>query len=200
MGSSTLGISAKSLHTPLQPSNGKASVAVLFARRRSIYKSIPWLDVWDEIRDARNYDGRLPVVAHPPCRAWGRLKGQAKPRSDERELAICAVEHVRRCGGVLEHPAYSDLWQSAGLPRPGNRDVVGGWTLPILQSWFGHRAPKATWLYLVGVEPADLPEIPFSLATAIGRVEMMGQAEREKTPFELAKWLVSVAFIAGNRP
>lgn len=175
-----------------------SQVAVLFARKRSVYHGLPGCDVWTAERDARRYVGSHPVIAHPPCRAWGRLKGQAKPRSDERELAFFAVEQVRRCGGVLEHPAFSSLWGAAGLAVPGTRDLSGGWTLPILQSWFGHRAPKATWLYLVGVEPPDLPVIPFSLGTALGRVEMMGQAEREKTPCELATWLLAVVRRVGR--
>lgn len=180
--------------SPFRDSEGAAKrVAVLFARSRSVYSRVPGCDVWDAARDARHYFGNLPVIAHPPCRAWGRLKGQAKPRPDERQLSFFAVDAVRRCGGVLEHPAASSLWPAAGLPQPGEVDEFGGFTFPILQSWFGHRAPKATWLYIVGTSARNLPEIPFELGIPAHRVEMMGRSERESTPFELATWLFAVA-------
>ena len=173
-------------------------VAVLFARADSHYKAIPGCDVFDLARDARTYRGCKPVVVHPPCRAWGRLRHMAKPREDERELGLYAVDTVRRCGGVLEHPAHSTLWGVAGLPAPGTRDAFGGWTLPVYQGHFGHRAPKATWLYILGVEPRDLPPIPFELALPAGRVEKMGHAERERTPPAFAFYLVEIAKSAGG--
>lgn len=83
------------------------TVAVLFARADSVYKTLPGTDVWDAARDARNWPGGVPVVAHPPCRAWGRLAHMAKPKPDEKDLARWAVAQVRRFGGVLEHPAAS---------------------------------------------------------------------------------------------
>ncbi len=166
-------------------------VVVLFGREDSIYKKLG-CDVYDIKRDARTFDDRVAVIAHPPCRAWGRLYKFAKPRPDEKELAFFTVDVVRKNGGIIEHPASSKLWKEAGLPLPGFTDSHGGWTLPILQSWFGHRAPKATWLYIVGIRPADLPDMPFSLGIPCGRVEQMGKAEREKTPVGLAEWLIEV--------
>lgn len=167
-------------------------VAVLFARPGSIYFELA-ADVYDRSRDARTYAGHLPVVAHPPCRAWGRLSHMAKPRHDERDLALWAVQQVRRCGGVLEHPAASRLWPEAGLPAPGLRDSLGGFTLPVLQSWWGHRAPKRTLLYICGIRPGDVPPIPFELGEPAGRIELMGRAERERTPAPFASWLLDLA-------
>jgi len=167
--------------------------AVLFARSNSIYKTLPELDVFDLERDARTYTGTLPVIAHPPCRAWGRLRSFAKPRPDEKALAFFAVDQVRRCGGVLEHPYASSLWPQAGLPRPGHRDAFGGYTLPVYQGHWGHRAPKATWLYIVGVEPSNLPEIAFELALPAGRIaDHCSKEEREATPPLFALWLVDL--------
>jgi len=77
------------------------AVAVLFARRDSIYKTMPDCDVWDIERDARKWPGGCPVVAHPPCRAWGQLSHMANPRPDEKELAIFAVDQVRKFGGGI---------------------------------------------------------------------------------------------------
>jgi hypothetical protein len=178
-------------------------VAVLFARADSVYKSMPECDVWDIERDARNWPGGCPVIAHPPCRAWGRLRAFAKPRPDEKDLARLAVAHVRRFGGVLEHPASSTLWEDQGLPHMMQRDEFGGWTLGIHQWQFGHRAQKPTWLYIVGAGPADVPDPPpLKLGEASHVIQSrkrqdyrphVTKAEREHTPHDLARWLVALA-------
>lgn len=136
------------------------TVAVLFARKDSVYKSLPGCDVWDIERDARLWPGGLPIVAHPPCRTWGRLRHFAKAPEGESELALWVIEQIHKYGGVLEHPAGSLLWATANLPKPGEVDERG-FTLWISQFWFGHRADKPTWLYVSGLIPADLPPIPF---------------------------------------
>lgn len=180
-------------------------VAVLFARADSNYKSITGCDVYDIERDARTYTGPFPVIAHPPCRAWGQLSFFAKPRADEKSLAPYAVDQIRRYGGVLEHPSKSKLWPDLGLPEPGKFDEFGGWTLPIHQHWFGHRAEKKTRLYIVGCDPKNIPDMPMSLdyPTHVigdsGRVGLgnkrpeVSKAEREHTPPALAQWLVDLA-------
>jgi hypothetical protein len=184
-------------------------VAVLFARADSHYKALPGVDVWDAERDARRWPGGCQLVAHPPCRAWGRLRHMAKPRHDEKALALYAVDRVREFGGVLEHPAHSTLWDAANLPKPGEpADIFGGWTLPVSQSWWGHRAEKATWFYIVGLRPADVPDMPLVLGEASHVIGTSGRradgsrdkrrpectkAEREHTPPALAAWLVEMA-------
>lgn len=171
-------------------------VAVLFAREKSVYMKIDGCDVYDARRDARTYAGSLPVIAHPPCRAWGRFSYKAKATEEERQLGFHAVAEVRRCGGVLEHPAWSQLWTAANLPFPGEViDPEGGWTLPVYQGPAGHRAPKDTWLYIVGISRRSLPSMPFALGLPPGRVELMGKAEREATPEPFARWLVELATI-----
>jgi hypothetical protein len=181
------------------------TVAVLFARADSIYKSLPGCDVWDLGRDARRWPGGGPAVAHPPCRAWGQFAMFAKPREDEKGLAPWAVEQIREHGGVLEHPWASRLKDHCMLPLPGRRDRHGGWTLPIHQHWWGHRAEKKTMLYIVGCEPTDIPRIPMVLGQAthvigdVGRASLgnnrpeVSKAEREHTPEPLAAWLVELA-------
>ena len=180
------------------------TIAVLFARSDSVYKTLPGCDVWDIDRDARRWPGGGPVVAHPPCRAWGKFAMFAKPREDEKALAPWAIEQVRQFGGVLEHPNGSKLWPELGLPAPGQFDEFGGWTLPIHQHWWGHRAEKKTRLYIVGCEPRDIPAMPMRLdepTHVIGDVGRAGKgnrpevskAEREHTPPDLAAWLVELA-------
>lgn len=189
------------------------TIAVLFARQDSHYKALSGVDVWDAERDARRFAGGAAIVAHPPCRAWGRLRALANPRADERDLATWAVIQVRKNGGVLEHPAGSTLWPAAGLPAPGRVDEFGGWTLPISQRWWGHRAEKLTWLYIVGCIPSQIPLMPLVLGSASHIIGSSGRrvdgsrlhkgdagwrpectkAEREHTPHELALWLVELA-------
>ena len=189
------------------------SIAVLFARSDSNYKTIQGCDVWDKDRDATRWSGGVPVIAHPPCRGWGQLRKLANPAPGEKELALFAVDQVRRYGGVLEHPVASTLWPVAGLPEPGERDQYGGWTLVISQRWWGHRAEKLTRLYIVGVEPGGVPDIPITLGEAEcicgssgrrrdgsrlrkgdpGWRPEITKAEREHTPPALAEWLVELA-------
>jgi hypothetical protein len=179
----------------------KSSVSVLFARADSHYKALPGVDVWDAERDARRWPGGAPVVAHPPCRAWGLLRQFAKPREDEKALAPWAVEQVRRFGGVLEHPARSSLWNELGLPKPGEfEDEFGGYTLEIDQFHWGHKAEKRTWLYVVGAK--SVPAMPRreGRPTHVVRpckngtgAKIITKPEREHTPPGLAAWLVALA-------
>lgn len=164
---------------------------------------MPGVDAWDEQRDARRWMGGAPVVAHPPCRGWGRLRQFSHATEDERRLAIEAIDHVREHGGVLEHPAESSLWPALGLPRPGKGpDHFGGWTLRVDQFIFGHRAEKATWLYIVGCGPDDLPHIPIRSGRpthcvrptkSYPRMPSITKREREQTPPAFAAWLVTLA-------
>lgn len=179
------------------------TVAILFARRDSVYKSLPDCDVWDKDRDASSWTGGSSVVAHPPCRGWGRLRQFSYADDDERRLAEFAICAVSEWGGVLEHPAESTLWWARGLPRPGRfPDGCGGYTIELDQFQFGHRAEKRTWLYIVGCEPDDLPEIPqrdgepthcVRPTKSYPRLPSITKPEREHTPIEFAKWLVEVA-------
>ena len=184
-------------------------VAVLFARADSIYKTMPQCDVWDAERDALKWPGGSPVVAHPPCRLWGNLRHMAfRAPPEEKELARWAVKMVRQYGGVVEHPRRSQLWPELGLPLPGcGKDEFGGWTLGIQQKEFGHRAPKETLLYIVGIEPANIPSIPLDMSYPTHRIgnsrttrhiPEVSKSEREHTPEALARWLVELAERVGS--
>lgn len=194
------------------------TVAVLFARTDSIYKTLPGCDVYDIERDALTFPGGLPVVAHPPCRAWGNLRWNANPRPGEKDLAPWAINQIRQWGGVLEHPRGSSLWDHCRLPPVGKRDRWGGWTLPVRQFDWGHKAEKATWLYIVGCEVDDIPTMPHRAGspefvvnrqvlrkngTRIRRGDAdympeITRAEREHTPPEFARWLVDLARLCGQ--
>ncbi|KKL45693.1 hypothetical protein LCGC14_2353050 [marine sediment metagenome] len=181
----------------------KPTVAVLFVTPDSVYKSIPGCDCYDAEREARTYSGGMPIVAHPPCRLWGRMKHLSTAPIEEKELAIWAVHMVREHGGVLEHPQASSLWPHMDLPRGGQSpDAWGGFTLDVDQYWWGHRAQKRTWLYICGMQRGELPTTPFRLGRAThgisnnrkkdGRPEIT-HSERSATPPAFAAWLVEVA-------
>jgi len=192
--------------TPHQTAEATAAmrtVAALFVRRDSIYKTLPGVECYDVDRDASLFSGGMPVVAHPPCRAWGRFRHLAKPEPGELKAAMRAVLLVRRFGGVLEHPASSTLWNACGMRRPGEpRDSHGGYTIEIEQHDFGHKCRKRTWLYIVGVYPQKLPAWSIDLAEPTYCIDTMkrgphkprvSHADRERTPLEFAKWLVEIA-------
>lgn len=181
-------------------------VTALFVRKDSVYKAMAGVDAWDAERDARNYVGGTTVIAHPPCGQWGRLRGLATRNLPEKSLAVHAVLAVRRDGGVLEHPIGSTLWKHCRLPNPGRIDKWGGFTLPVLQQWWGHKAEKATWLYICGITPSQIPPIPFVLGEAeyvittqkrngTGRPEVP-RREREATPLAFAEFLYAIAKLA----
>lgn len=167
-------------------------IAVLYAESDSIYKQLATADVYDLARDARSYNGTNPVVAHPPCRTWSRLRHFSKAPKTERDLALHALSVVRNNGGVLEHPAGSQLWPVAGLPAPGVRDSFGGWTLPVDQGPFGHPARKRTLLYIVGAGAQQVP--PFSVfGYAQTTVTRQHSGDRNATPIAFAVWLLQLA-------
>ena len=172
----------------------------LFVRGDSEYKTYPQIDSYDIERDALTFNGSCPVIAHPPCRAWGVLSHMANPEPGERELALWAVSVVRTNGGVLEHPAGSRLFVEGDLPEPGwFPDSYGGFTIEIDQYDFGHVAHKPTRLYIVGCSIGDLPPIPHragrakkSITGQVPGTKRCTQKEREYTPRPLIDWMLKV--------
>lgn len=141
-------------------------IAALYVQTGGVYYGLPGVDPWDEARDARLYPGPHAVVAHPPCSRWCRLAGLVEARwghkrGEDGGCFAAALAAVRRWGGVLEHPAYSDAWTAFDLPSPPRhggwvRGFCGGWSCHVEQGRYGHVAKKATWLYAYG---SDLPDL-----------------------------------------
>ena len=50
------------------------------------------LDALAPTRDARDYAGPWPVVAHPPCGPWGRFRRRYLGGEGDRECALVAVD------------------------------------------------------------------------------------------------------------
>ncbi len=141
-------------------------IAALFVQKDGCYYGLPGVDPWDLERDARKYNGPHPVVAHPPCARWCRLAGLVEARwglkrGDDGGCFASALASVRRWGGVLEHPAFTDAFGAYGIGSPVSRGwqrtLCGGWVTTVQQAAYGHRARKETWLYAVSKSP--LPEL-----------------------------------------
>ena len=184
-------------------------VAALYIDPRGPYPGLV-ADWWDEARDARNYAGPLPVVAHPPCGPWGRLRHRY--RGDEHDCAPRAAEQVRMYGGFLEHPAGSLLWKHAGLPLPSVLlDEFGGFTLELNQVDWGHPARKKTWLYCCRIDPLAVSfpaarEPTHWITGGRGRagkkakttpvppgIKACSAQQRRRTPPDFARWLCELA-------
>jgi len=181
---------------------------------RGPYRSMLGVDPWGLPRDAREYAGPHPVVAHPPCGHWGRFRWNCKQPESYRECGPRAVEQVRAFGGVLEHPSGSLLWRECGLPRPGRFSTLNVWepsieaervwetTIEVEQVWWGHAARKRTWLYIVGVDPRSVvvprndnkPTRVMGVPRSKGRTLLcLPKSQRHLTPPAFAEWLIELA-------
>lgn len=187
------------------------TVAVLYVDPTGPYPLMADTDCWDEKRDARKYSGLWPVVAHPPCGRWCGMARMNERRwgakvGNDGGCFESALAAVRRCGGVLEHPARSLAWNAFNLPRPdgiGWRMMGDGeWVGEVWQSAYGHKATKRTWLYFVGRQPFE----QFRLARSRGTHQIGGGIhtgnrslprldgkETHLTPPAFAEYLVSLA-------
>lgn len=172
------------------------TVAVLCAARNSIYKTMEGVNVYDASRDVKTFPGGMPVVCHPPCRAWSAYcRHQAKPLPGEKDLAPLCVDWLRKCGGVLEHPAHSRLWDELDLPKPSQPERDGLWCMWVQQNWWGDTRTKNTWLLFCGVNKFQI-ELPFALHNPNGdrrRWQLMSKNQRAATTPAFASWLVDVA-------
>lgn len=181
----------------------RIDVAALYVDPKGPYPKLV-ADWYDEARDARTYAGPLPIVAHPPCGPWGRLRHLY--RGSEHDCAPRAVAQVRTFGGVLEHPAGSLLWNGMDMSRPGwAPDAWGGWTIEVCQCDWGHPARKRTWLYIVGTDnlpPRPPPREPTHWASGSRNaprgpvppgIKVCSAQQRRRTPVAFAEWLIELA-------
>jgi hypothetical protein len=158
------------------------TIAALYVHHGGVYYGLDGVEPWGiPERDAREYDGPWPVVAHPPCKRWGRYwfgGPSARVRrilGDDDGCFAAAIDTVRKRGGILEHPEGSHAWSHFGLikpPKKGGWVAAGdfiGWTCCVEQGHYGHRARKATWLYVVG--PSSLPSLIWGKANGKDRMD-----------------------------
>ena len=151
--------------TLLNAENSGIVIATLFVQADGCYSGIDSIDAWGIERDARNYNGPFPVIAHPPCQLWGSLAavnfkrwgGEHNRPGNDGGCFGFALQAVDRWGGVLEHPAKTRAFAAHDIPSPKGYGwqalESGAWVCEVWQSAYGHRANKATWLYYRGCNP-----------------------------------------------
>lgn len=161
-------------------SGSSGQVSVLCCSEQSAYHSIPGLDLWPASRDAFYFTGSNPIIAHPPCQQWSKLRAFAKYAPDEKELAYQCLKHVLRNGGILEHPEGSLLWKETGLSKR---------VYSVDQSWFGYPVRKRTYLLFVGCKPLAYPIFGFQSK----QLSSMGKKARSMSTPAFTLWLVNCA-------
>lgn len=102
---------------------------------------------------------------------------------------------------------YPRIPGAAGLPGPAEgRDHLDGYTIEVDQCDWGHPCRKRTWLYVCGVEPADLPPVPPPGEHSHVMVRLLRNGDdlpelpkryRHLTPGAFSVWLCRVAASAG---
>lgn len=167
-------------------------ISALFVLKDGPY-FIEGIDPWDKSRDARNFKGPGPVIAHPPCERWGRYWGggpmlhgtdRQKILGDDDGCFAHALWSVRIFGGVLEHPEASHAFRFFGLPIPNQKggwsetDKYGGRSACVAQGHYGHRAQKLTWLY---AKIKNYPELIWGKCKGMERLDQGCHSTKERT-------------------
>ena len=175
-------------------------IPVLFTQENSNYNKIKIFDCYDIKRDALSFNGRIPLIAHPPCRKFSKLRGLSTAPLSEKKLAFFALAKVRQFGGILEHPRSSTLWKDGNFNLDGSVDSYGGFLRSVDLSWFGFPARKKTMLYFCGITPGQLPSFPISL-NAITHVisstyksdkKELSKNMRSTTPLQMIEFFIEV--------
>lgn len=168
-------------------------VPVLFVHSRSNYKKIPGFDCYDEKRNALNYTGREPVIAHPPCRLWSRLRSFSNAPASEKNFAVWSIELVRKFGGIVEHPYDSQLWKHIDCPGVGKFDKFGGTSFVFDQFDFGYYTRKRTRLYIVGLNSlSELPRSNIRFEPVARKFDNLSPKQRSETTPALCMWFLEI--------
>lgn len=190
----------------------KFDVAALYVLATGPYSKIAGVDCWDKERDANNYKGPHPVVAHPPCNRWGLfwagnpLQERKRDFGDDGGSFSSAVSFVRKYGGVLEHPFTSYAFSEFGIKKPkaltGVWEPAGDWqgfVCYVEQGSYGNETRKPTILY--ANQRCDLRIISPTVVAGKNKLaagkrdawEKTNKTARMATPEKLRNLLVELA-------
>ncbi len=185
-------------------------IAALFVATGGTYFNRPDVDPWDVVRDARAYAGPYPVVAHPPCQLWvnmaavnfKRYGGEHNRPGNDKGCFRAALAAVRRWGGVLEHPAFSNAWKAHNLTPPIGvgwlQTAPNEWVCEVWQSAYGHKARKRTWLFYSGAHAPydglwDRPGGTHQIGWFDRIKPTLSKKEALSSPPAFADWLLCLA-------
>ncbi len=170
------------------------TVAALYVAAGGVYYDLPGVEPWGlPERDARLYQGPHPVIAHPPCKRWGRYwsggpaAGFRRRLGDDGGCFAAALWAVRTFGGVLEHPEASKAWAWFGLAKPPRKGLwlpAGdgwGWTCCVEQGHYSHRARKATWIYMANWPSEVMPGFKWGKANGCIRLDDGAHSAAERS-------------------
>jgi hypothetical protein len=182
-------------------------IPVLFTNEKSNYNNYSIFDTYSKKRNAFTYYSRSPLIAHPPCRLFSRLRGFSTANKSEKKLAFFALSRVRQFGGILEHPRSSTLWKNGNFNLSGNIDEYGGFLRSVNLSWFGYPCEKKTMLYFVGIKPGDLPPFPLNLlppssiisTSRSSTLPEIPKKDRSSTPAHMIEYFIEVMQIINNK-
>ena len=181
-------------------------IPVLFTEPNSNYKLFENLDAYNLERNAFTYSDRLPLIAHPPCRLFSRLRTFSNAPVQEKKCAYFALSQIRQFGGILEHPRSSLLWKTGNFDLSGNIDNYGGFLRSVNLSWFGFPCEKKTMLYFVGINPSQLPAFPLSFDAITHQISSskrkslpeISKDSRSSTPIAMIDYFITVINIINN--
>lgn len=157
-------------------------VSVLCVAENSNYFQYD-LDLWTKQRNAYNFNSNNPIIAHPPCAQWSRLKGLANYNELEKQLGSFCYEKIISNGGILEHPLESSLWKYLNIKPTVNCQL----------NWFGFPAVKKTGLFIYGYEPLPPPFNLDAIQCAIGgskNYKELPKKMRDKTPISMIDYFL----------
>jgi hypothetical protein len=159
-------------------SNTRPSISVLCVCKNSNYELFPYLDLWNAERNVYLFNSGNPVIAHPPCAQWGKLKYFAKENQLEKKLAIWCFELVLMNGGIFEHPEGSTIFKYMGY-KP---------TMSVNLNWFGSPFKKTTYLFFNRFKPAAFP-LNFDAITQKVQ-DVSCKNDRNKTPVKMIEFFL----------
>jgi len=147
------------------------------------------LDIYSASRSMLLFNDSCPVICHPPCAQWSRLKNFAHVNDELKKLAPLCYDIVNSNGGILEHPSGTSLFKT--VKADTNK------ILSVDQHWWNFPARKRTYLYFHKVKPISFP---LNLNAYPGKVSLNIPTQmRSRGTIEFNEWLINNIIASFNK-